>query len=87
MIKDRLANQSKANAVFKPTPAQVKGDATTRAARAIIDQEASARDAKTARLREARLARDAALEAEPKAAPAPKRPAAKPRAKKARSPA
>jgi hypothetical protein len=41
---------------FKP---EAKGDATTRAARAIIDGEIAQRDAKTARLRAARLAKEA----------------------------
>lgn len=42
---------------FKP---EAKGDATTRAARAIIDGEIAQRDAKTARLRAARLEKEAA---------------------------
>ncbi|GLK77489.1 hypothetical protein GCM10008171_27430 [Methylopila jiangsuensis] len=66
--------------LFKPSKAEVKGDATTRAARAIIDQETARRDAKTARLREARLARDAAEQA---AAPAPKAAPVRKRAKAA----
>ena len=41
--------------VFKPK-GDAKNDATTKTARAIIDGEAAARIAKTARLREARLA-------------------------------
>ena len=45
--------------LFKPklSQSELKVDATTRAARAIIDEEANARDAKTERLRAARLAR------------------------------
>jgi hypothetical protein len=43
--------------LFKPklSQSEIKVDATTRAARAIIDEEANARDAKTERLRAARL--------------------------------
>ncbi len=43
----------------KPTASEVKGDATTRAALTIINGEAAARDAKTERLRKARLAQEA----------------------------
>lgn len=39
-----------------------KHDATTRAAMGIIERERAAEDAKTARLKAARLARDAELE-------------------------
>lgn len=48
--------------VFKANPStrEAKGDATTVAARAIIDREANALDAKTERLRALRLARDGA---------------------------
>jgi hypothetical protein len=48
--------------LFKPKLSQteIKVDATTRAARAIVDEEADARDAKTERLRAARLAQEAA---------------------------
>lgn len=43
--------------VFKPNPTsgEKKGDATTRAAQQIIDAETTAREAKTERLRLARL--------------------------------
>jgi hypothetical protein len=51
----------------KPSPTEGKGDATTRAARVIIDNEAAATAAKTERLRAARLAREAI--AEPVAVP------------------
>lgn len=46
--------------VFKPlqTRTETRSDATARAAREIIDTEATARAAKTERLRAARLARD-----------------------------
>jgi hypothetical protein len=47
--------------LFKPKLSQteIRVDATTRAARAIVDEEATARDAKTERLRAARLAQEA----------------------------
>lgn len=47
--------------LFKSTPPRddANVDATTKAVRAIIDQEAAARIAKTERLRAARLAREA----------------------------
>lgn len=47
---------------FKPAPSksESKADAISKAALAIIDQEVAARDEKTARLREARLAKEAA---------------------------
>ena len=55
--------------LFKPKPshAEAKGDATTRAAREIIRSEAAARDAKTERLKAARMANPPA---QPAAAPA-----------------
>jgi hypothetical protein len=61
------------NAVFQPKPSkqETKADLTTKAARAIIDHEASARDAKTERLRAARLAREEAASTQ---APAEKKP-------------
>lgn len=54
-------------AVFKPNKQESKARTTDNAARAIIDQEAAAREAKTAKLRAARLA----MEAEAESAPAP----------------
>lgn len=61
-------NGTSAAAVFqlKPSRQETKADTTTRAAWEIIDNEAAAREAKTQRLRAARLAR------EPAEAPAPK---------------
>ncbi len=53
---------SKAVSVFKPTVSQLKGDATTRAAREIIDAGQAANLAKTERLRAARLAKEAAAQ-------------------------
>ncbi|TKB08718.1 MAG: hypothetical protein E5V75_31705 [Mesorhizobium sp.] len=50
--------------LFKPK-ADAKSEATTNTARAIIEREAAARQAKTERLRAARLARGA-VEAQPK---------------------
>lgn len=48
--------------VFTPTlsKAESKAEAADRIARAMIEDEVAKRDAKTARLREARLAREAA---------------------------
>ena len=59
--------------IFKPklTTGEKKTDATTLAARQIIDSERSAREAKTQRLRMARLAKE---QAEPAATPAKARP-------------
>jgi hypothetical protein len=47
--------------LFQPklSASETKGDATTRAAQAITDAEANARDAKTERLRAARLRKEA----------------------------
>ena len=62
--------------LFRPVPskAEAKSDVTTRTAKAMIEAETASREAKTARLRKARLA----MEAEQ---PAP--PPSKPRARKA----
>ncbi|HVI27761.1 hypothetical protein [Hansschlegelia sp.] len=57
--------------LFKPSRGEVKGDATTRAAREIIDRERTERDAKTERLRTARLAKEAADEEAARLAPPP----------------
>ncbi|TWG65949.1 hypothetical protein L610_001100000350 [Aminobacter sp. J44] len=68
--------------LFKPQPsnkAQTKADMTDSAARAIIGEEARRREEKTARLREARLAREAA------AAAAAAKPAIAPKRRKIRS--
>lgn len=61
-------DQTLVNAVFQPKPSkqEAKADATTRLVRQIIDSEKSAREAKTERLRAARLAQ------EPTAKPAAK---------------
>ncbi|RVC62047.1 MAG: hypothetical protein EOS65_15320 [Mesorhizobium sp.] len=62
--------------IFKPKPTAIetKQDATTRAARQIIDGEAAERERKTERLRQARLAMQAVEAASPAArAPAKKR--------------
>jgi hypothetical protein len=66
--------------VFKPRPSQaeLRVDATTRAAQAIIGEEASAREAKTERLRAARLAQEAAAAPTPPKKAAPKRKARQP---------
>jgi len=54
-------DQTLINSAFQPKSSkqEVKADATTRVARAIIDSEAAARDAKTERLRAVRLAQEA----------------------------
>ncbi len=64
-------DETSAATVFKlkPSRQETKADTTTRAAREIIDSEASAREAKTQRLRAARLA----IEAIDKPAPAAKK--------------
>ncbi|MDX8433679.1 hypothetical protein EN858_11190 [Mesorhizobium sp. M4B.F.Ca.ET.215.01.1.1] len=62
--------------IFKPKPTAIetKQDATTRAARQIIDGEAAERERKTERLRQARLAMQAVEAASPAArSPAKKR--------------
>ena len=55
------------NAVFQPKSSkqEAKADTTTRIAREIIDGEASAREAKTERLRAARLAKEVAAQPAP----------------------
>jgi hypothetical protein len=55
------------NDVFKPNLSrqETKSDMTTKVAQQIIDSEATARAAKTERLRAARLARDADAEPQP----------------------
>lgn len=59
--------QSLANNVFKPTPSrsESKSDAIDRAAKEIIASETAAMLAKTAKLRAARLAREAEEAANP----------------------
>ena len=61
-----------AEAMFKPKRSvrESKGDATTQAAREIMDKETAARESKTERLKLARLAKEAA---EPVVTPKPKR--------------
>lgn len=53
------------NAIFKPKASkqEAKADTTTRVARQILDSEVSKREAKTERLRLARLAREASTPA------------------------
>ena len=57
----------------KQTPAAKRADETTRVALAHIAAETAARHDKQSKLKAARLARDAALAAEPKPDPAPKK--------------
>lgn len=67
-------NKSVPNDLFKPKPTRMesKDDTTTKVAKAIINGEAAERVAKTERLRQARLAQEAAdiadKPAKPKAA-------------------
>jgi|CXWK01.1.fsa_nt_gi hypothetical protein len=70
-----------ATAAFKPNRQESKAQITDATARAIIDTEAAKRDAKTAKLRAARLAQEQA-DAEKAAAEPPK---AAPRAKRKRA--
>lgn len=58
--------------VFKPNRQESKSQTTDNAARAILDQEASERAAKTAKLRAARLAMEAERVVEPAAAKKPR---------------
>lgn len=72
--------QMAAVGLFKPNKQESKAQTTDNAARAIIDSEASRREAKTARLREARLKMEAE---QPAVAPVVKKAKAAPRKKKA----
>lgn len=56
--------------LFKPpkSKSETKADVTDNAARAIIDDEVARREAKTARLRRARLAQEASSVSEPEPA-------------------
>lgn len=58
--------------IFKPAPSrsEAKGDVTSRAARSIIETETARREAKTMRLRAARLEKEAA---DPEPVPGPSR--------------
>ena len=58
-----MNKQNAAVALFKPNKQELKAQTTDLVARAIIDKEASLRDAKTAKLRAARLAMEAELPA------------------------
>ncbi|PZQ15786.1 MAG: hypothetical protein DI565_08055 [Ancylobacter novellus] len=73
----------KVNVAKGPSRAADKGDATTRAAREIIRQEVAARDAKTARLKALRLAKEAEVAAQPPKAAPERASSAKPAARKA----
>ena len=69
--------------IFKPlhSKAETRSQITDNTARAIVDAETSARDKKTARLRAARLAKEA-VESE---TPPPAKPVKKPAARKVRA--
>jgi len=47
--------------LFKPSAAETKNDAATKAAKRIVESEAAARNAKTERLRKARIEREQSL--------------------------
>jgi hypothetical protein len=64
----------------KPSKSETKADTTTRTAKAIIDDELARREAKTARLRQARIENEIKLAAEPPVKPAPKRAASRAKA-------
>lgn len=66
--------------LVKPNRQESKAQATDAAARAIIDAETARRDAKTERLRAARLKMEAAAEVAPPAALKKAKPAARKRA-------
>lgn len=68
-----------AETVFKPNKQESKARTTDNAARAIIDQEAAERVAKTAKLRAARLAMEAE---QPEVVAPPKKKKAAPKAKR-----
>jgi hypothetical protein len=53
-------NQMPQTKVFKPSRSEAKADTTTRTARMIVESETAIREAKTERLRLARLAMEAA---------------------------
>ena len=80
MMKNQLSD-----AVFKPTQSkpETKADTTQKVARAIIDAEANAREAKTLKLREARL-KWIAEQPEVVVTPKVRKTAAKPRVAKAK---
>jgi len=67
--------------LFKPSRSEVRHEATDQTARAIIDAEVTQREAKTERLRAARMARAAEDAALPDKTTAPRRAAARSRAK------
>jgi len=53
--------QAVAAGIFKPSPNETKNDVATRVAKRIVASEAAARNAKTERLRKARIDRDQSL--------------------------
>ena len=71
------------NSVFtpKPTRQETKADVTSRVARDIMDKETAARDAKSERLRAARLSQEAVSALQPKTTA--KKKTAQPRASRA----
>lgn len=67
--------------LFKPTRAETKLSATDSAARSIVEKETEAREAKTRRLRELRLEKEAEVGEEDTAPKKKPRKAAKPRSR------
>lgn len=80
-----MANTIATPDILKPSKAETKFQATDNAARRIIDAEAVARDKKTARLRAARLAREAVSHEAPPPAKPVKKSAGRIRAGKSRT--
>lgn len=68
------------NSLFRASKSETKADRTTETAKGITSADASAREAKTRRLRVARAERDASEKAH-KRAGSPKKPSAKARTK------
>lgn len=66
-----MAKEREADRIFKPSlsSSEMKAKNTTRAAHMIVDEEAAARERKTARLRAARLAKETEEQAAPSAVP------------------
>ena len=57
------------NTLFRPSAAETKADSITKIAKAMIEADASARQAKTQKLRAARLERDESEKAQKVASP------------------
>ena len=70
------------NTVFRQTASETKADSVTRIAKGMIESDTSAREAKTQRLRAARLERDMSEKAQAEKGPKKKsrKPSPKPKA-------